>query len=216
MIHSITPRPTRRQRKQDDSTRDDPVVTPFKVRGSGALNWLRWRRRWVSVWLGEGVLHVATRSDRPLAVPVDRIRHILIGREPFRFATGYRLEIWPENGRSIILTAFEGRDEMPDFMALVRGLAIVLERHGALDRMRIGLPPLYALGIPTLVFVCLYGSIRLAIWSEGHIVAALQDELLTAFAALVIALIPACWTIRQGFHRRLNALSELDRVFGRN
>lgn len=213
-VTSLAPRRARRRRKQDEGAPDGPLVPPFLVRGSGALNWLRWRRRWVTVGLGEGTLFVTTRPDRVQTFPVEGMRRILLGREAYRFAAGHRLEIWPERGRSIILTAFESQAEMPDYVALVRGIATELERHGALDRIRIGLPRLYALGIPVMIFVGLYGCIWFAAWSEGHPPETLQDYILMALGVLALALIPTAPNLRYGFHRRLRTSDDLDRFFG--
>ncbi len=203
-----------RRRRRDEGGPDGPLVVPFDIRGSGALNWLRWRRRWVSVGLGEGILYATPRPDRVLTFPVDGIRRILAGRESYRFATGHRLEIWPARGRSIILTAFEGYAEMPSYIALVRGLAIELERRGALDRMRIGLPRRYVFGLPLLIFVCLYGTIWYASWSEGHGPETVQEYLLLALGVLVLALVPTAAPLPQGFHRRVRTPADLDRFFG--
>lgn len=210
-----SPASRRTRRRKDTGAPDEPLVAPFDIRGSGALNWLRWRRRWVSVGLGEGILYVTPRPDRVLTFPVHRIRRILVGREPYRSAIGHRLEIWPDGGqRSIILTAFEGHAEMPNYTALVRGLAIGLERHGALDRMRIGLPRRYVFGLPLLIFFCLYGAIWFASWSEGNGPATAQDHLLMALLILALALIPTAWTLRHGLHRRVRTPADLDRFFG--
>lgn len=80
--------------------------------------------------------------------------------------------------------------------------------------MRIGLPRLRVFGLPLLIFVCLYGSIWFASWSEGHGPATAQDHLLMALAVLALALIPTAWTLRQGVHRRVRTPADLDRVLG--
>lgn len=209
---ATAPRRVRRAKKA--STNPGVLVAPFEVRGSGALNWLRVRRRWVWVELSEGILRVTARPDRVHTIPVAGIRRILAGTEPHRSATAHRLEIWPEHGRSIILTAFAGYPEMPGYAALLRGLAVEAERNNALDRMRLGLPRRHVFGLPLLAFVCLFGSIWFASASEGNGPKSAQDFLLMALVILGLVLIPTAWTLRQGFHRRVRTPADLDRLLG--
>lgn len=187
-------------------------MTPFELRGSGALNWLRVRRRWVWVELRDGMLRITPRPGDERTYPVASMRRILAGKEPHRSATAHRLEIWPEHGRSIILTAFACYPEMPAYAAMLRGLAVEAERSGTLDRMRHGLPRRYVFGIPLLVFTCLFGAIWFASASEGNGPETAQDFALMALAIGALALIPTAWTLRQGFHRRIRTPADLDRL----
>lgn len=178
------------------------------------------RRRGIggrSVWiaLGADVLTVTGRDDRALDIPLAGIRRILVGREPARSTDLHRLQIWTADGGSIVLRANAGIHDMASYAAMVRALARSMAERDALDAVRIGLPRLSVFGLPVLVCACLT-FVALAA-PDPKVIARMtaREAMIGGLLIVSLALVTTGWTLRQGIHRRLRSLSDLDRILGK-